>query len=147
MLQCRTEDFSGSNIRLAKEVIRFEIFELGNIDILQTLKNSILKETKFSYKFDLLINEIYDNGFIDDMFIDEQLDFCQSILNEINHILNKNIKYALWLANENIIKNYYKGKTIDYYETTNIILSNLGQEGILYGYEYFPTKKYSIKVN
>lgn len=104
MLQCRTKDFSGSNIRLAKEVIHFEIFELGNVDILQTLKNSILKESNFSSKFDLLINEIYDNGFIDDMFMDEQLDFCQSILNEINYILNKNIKYALWLANENIIK-------------------------------------------
>lgn len=35
---------------------------------------------------------------------------------------------------------YYKGKTIDYYKTTNIILSDLGQEGILYGYEYFPIK-------
>lgn len=146
MLQCRTEDYSGSKVREAKYVIYFEIFELGNSDILETLKKTILKKSKLRIELDLYIEELISNGYIDDMYEDEKLNFCQKLLDEINSILHTNIKYALWLTSEDVVKNFYKAKTIDYYDISNIILSNLNKDGILYGYENEPIKVYSKEV-
>ena len=138
MLQCRTEEFSGSKVRDIVKVFQYEIFELGNTDILETLKNSILKENVSELCLNKMIDELIENGYIDDMFEDEQFDYCKKLVNAINVKLNKNIQYALWLADMEVVEKIYKGVYLDFYETSNCILSNLGKDGILYGYEEMP---------
>lgn len=142
-MKFRTESFSGSKVRKAIDVMKYEIFDLGNTDILKTLKTTILKNSIFIKEIEKIEFELEENGYVDDLFENEKLDFCQKILDEIHFVTNKKIKYALWLADLEIVKKYYKGSNsnIDIYKTTNIILSNLGLDGILYGYEEMPIKK------
>ena len=142
-MKFRTEKFSGSKVRKAIDVMKYEIFDLGNTDILKTLKTTILKNSIFIKEIEKIEFELEENGYVDDLFENEKIDFCQKILDEIHFITNKKIEYALWLADLEIVKKYYKGSNsnIDMYKTTNIILSNLGLDGILYGYEEMPIKE------
>lgn len=142
-MKFRTENFLGSKVRKAIDVMKYEIFDLGNTDILKTLKTTILKNSIFIKEIEKIELELEENGYVDDLFENEKLDFCQKILDEIHFITNKKIEYALWLADLEIVKKYYKGSNsnIDMYKTTNIILSNLGLDGILYGYEEMPIKE------
>ena len=142
-MKFRTENFSGSKIRKAIYVMKYEIFDLGNIDILETLKTTILKNSIFIKEIEKIEFELEENVYVDDLFENEKLDFCQKILDEIHFVTNKKIEYALWLADLEIVKKYYKGSNsnIDMYKTTNIIFSNLGLNGTLYGYAEIPIKE------
>jgi hypothetical protein len=52
-----------------------------------------------------------------------------------------NVRYALWLADKDAVEELYDGDELDVYpyETDNaIILSDLGYDGTLYGFEEMP---------
>ena len=51
----RTELFSGSGKRNVFEVVKFEIFELGNLDILYTIiNNNLVSNNDLSYVKDFI---------------------------------------------------------------------------------------------
>ena len=149
----RTEQFSGEGYRNAAEVMAHEVFELQNTDILVALSNGILKGTQIGTRMLLLIDGIENNTddedmnrFLDDAFEKEYVGvtYFRVVLNVIKRITGKDIKYVLWLCDSiDDVKNSYEfGDNVytefDEYETSDIVLSDIGREGKLYGYETMP---------
>lgn len=144
MIQYRCEEVFGSHITNIIDVITYEVMILGNNDILiylnnHYLENSLKKET-ISF-----INELNENGFIDDMSIEDFKCYLKRVFIFIYKKYGINIKYGLWLTTKEMVKNFYcknlKKFTILGFETSNFILSDLGLEGQLYGYENLPEHK------
>lgn len=163
MIKYRTECLWGEGYRVAPEVIAFEVFSLGNTDILSTLANTILKGTTIEKDLLLLEHIVSENSSIENnvdnstlIFLDmwdkyekdddeDAILFFKKVLDFIKIKIGKDIKYCLWLCDtkEDIIKEYDMNHELDEhsfeaYEDSDIILSDLGSGGKLYGYEEFP---------
>ena len=155
----RTESYSGAGERSAREVIAFEAGELNNADILETLlesglitdtpsdnpnaKNTPWWDKSIADKARCMIKEIDEEGFVDDMDEDDFLAVADEILASVKEKTGKDIKFALWLCDKEAIATHY-GKDMcdeyDYsaYEVGPVILSDLGTDGKLFGYEVMP---------
>lgn len=132
----RTE-MSMSSERKAIPLMLFEISELHNADILEYVRDNydlpgILKRN---------ITEYIEN--IDE--IEEGDDVVEYMLREILSCIEdetgKTIKYALWLATKEAVEELYDGDEQFIYEydvTDAVILSDLGFDGVLYGFENMP---------
>ena len=131
----RTETTYGSGIRNLREILDFEIIELGNVDIPATIIKNFPMKNNFEK---MLLNHFVEEP---ERYSRKQkydiIKLCQSI------ILRKypKAKYALWLADREIVKSLYGGteEDIDEYKieyTTPI--SDLGSEGKLYLYSELP---------
>ena len=146
----RTEQLYGEGYINAAEVMAHEIFELQNTDILDTLSETIFKDTSFGKKLEYLSQvlsyEVEDEEIekmLDEANIDENIGitYCEEILIEIKKITGKDIKYVLWLCDSiEDIKNEYDDEEyplteFDEYKTSDIVLSDIGSAGKLYGYE------------
>lgn len=132
----RTEETYGSSVRDLRDVIEFEIVELGNIDIPDTLLNTFAHRDEQGY----FIEEILDN-FEDSSEEDKQnlVDVCVDIIKQTY----PNAKYCLWLASKDSIIKYYGGteENIDTYEIQyDKPISDLGfnEDGCLYVYDDLP---------
>lgn len=145
-VQYRTETFGGSQQRLAEEVMAFEIFTLGNTDILYTLAEGLLKGrgaiTERCWDF---VDELNNNGFVDDMGTYDQLEFCKALLTEVEKVTGVHVQYALWLADKDVVtdpKVYGRAVRDEYdfdsYEIGPVVLSDLASSGKLYGYTEEP---------
>lgn len=143
MLRYRTETFSGEGFRDAAEVMAFETFELGNTDIPEYLCSHQLKGSSLAPALESITKELDDNGFVDDMSWDEKVNFFREVLGDLSKVTGVNITHALWLADPNTVLNFY-GKDltpdsyIDAYEPGPVILTDLGHDGALYGYDHDP---------
>ena len=118
--------------------MKFEIFELNNSDILYTLLDNY--KSIFNNSLIETMHKVIDEG--EDIIQDEkkQTKFCNETVESINKATGKNYRYALWLADKKTVKDYYEGDIgrIDAYYTSDMILSDLCEEGILFAYEDFP---------
>lgn len=156
MIRYRTESFGGSiyghGERDAAAVMAFETKELGNTDILEYLRTSVLKDSSLAAKMKDFERELEENYCIDDMSLDDMEGFFKEVLAEIKNESGHNIRYALWLADPPVVLSpdcgYGRDLTddfpVDAYETGPVILSDLGYDGTLYGYEEYPEPKFSI---
>lgn len=142
MFGYRTESFSGLGERNAAEVMAYETFEMNNADILETLRDTLLKDRPLSGKINAFLEELNREGFVDDISFDDGIVFFQEVLNDIQETTGKEIRYALWLTDLEQVLDYY-GKyvysqdDIDCYEMSDIVLSELS-DGNLYGYTSYP---------
>lgn len=136
----RAERYSGSGVRDAASVLTFEVCELANTDILAyCLEHYNLKKMHFDNNLRVLQESIEDGNAVDEKDIRILMeDLLKNIENETGHI----VKYALWLASkESVISNYDGTEdSIDAYECGSVILSDLGEDGVLYGYQTKPVK-------
>lgn len=143
MLRYRTETFSGIGPRDAAEVMAFETFELGNTDIPVYLCSHQLKGSSIAPSLQSITRELDDNGFVDDMSWEEKVDFFREVLEDLSKVTGVNITHALWLADPDTVLNFY-GKDlipdsyVDAYEPGPVILTDLGHDGTLYGYDHEP---------
>lgn len=152
MIRYRTEVFSGTGIRNALSVMVFETCELWNTDIPETLAHGVLADNPISVELlDLAIRINSQN----EVSINEVKKIFERALDAINSVTGEKIRYALWLADAQQVKEKYwrfgngvynsekecpeptEGDIVPY-ETGPIILSDLGVDGTLYGYEDFP---------
>ena len=146
MIRYRTETFSGLGERNAAEVMSYETFEMGNVDILETLINTIFKDRlEINERCFYYMNAINNSGLDEMPTFEEGVKFFQEVLTEIKAATGHEIKYALWLADLDDVKDKsFYGKyiesddDIDAYETGPVILSELGCDGALYGYTTLP---------
>ena len=140
MIQYRTEAFSGSGVRDVVEVVWYEIFVLGNTDILDYLSHVILKYHSICALLMQYQQELENNGYIDDMTEEEDKTFVRRMIDAVNEETEKNINYALWLADKETVKSIYHGtdEDIESYQTGFVVLSDIGYDGTLYGYEKNP---------
>lgn len=159
----RTEECGGSGVRDLESIIKFEVFELGNTDILDyILKNYNLKNGLLLSSFTNTIQtmrELCKGKNANDSealtrvvtaYGETMIDkFVESVITMVKLITKKDIKYGLWLASKNAVINRYSSlpenghndaptDNIEMYETSDVILSDLGYEGILFAYETLP---------
>lgn len=161
----RTEQLYGENHYNPIEVMTHEVFELGNTDILDTLASTILQNSPLKEKLTQISNVI--NKTINDENINNFCDavtnnpiighgFFQAILSEIKNITGKQINYVLWLCDtiDDIIESYEQNDMeetmltiFDKYDNGFVILSDIGKQGKLYGYETMPQLIKSITLD
>ena len=160
----RTEEAYGSGVRDLKEILRHEIFELGNTDILSYTLSHYIDDKRIAdnYIKSKISGKQLRNIYIDIVYIAKELSekadqshtfnrfqralgnelaqtvFVESFLQLIQIATGRNIKYGLWLAERRIVETYYGGQNIDSYAVSDIILSDLGAEGILFAYTELP---------
>lgn len=148
-IRYRTEESPYSSPRKAAEVMAYETFEMGNDDILFTLANSLLKLSKLRTECRAFLDELEREGFIDDFSFDDGVAFYQSVLAEIKNVTGVEVEYALWLADKQVVKEFYGGSELDTYayEIGPVILSELGRDGTLYGYATYPLPIMAKKLN
>ena len=144
-IQYRNESYSGSEIRDAQKIISFEILELGNTDILETIAapDSKLISDEFKEKLEK-IEDMMKNGGVLGI---EDTETVNSILVNINAHTGKNFRYALWLTDRDTVRDLYSDEydddsdeydDIDGYETSDYVLADTGILGVLYLYEDMP---------
>ncbi len=152
----RTENAYGSGERDLRAIVEYEVFELGNTDIF----DYILKHYDFE-KYNLqsgFLNTLQTmremNGDSDPESVESfervtndigkntaKKVFIDSVMDLIRYITGKNIQYGLWLAEKDAVIRFYNNmskENIDTYRTSDVILSDLNEDGFLFGYEEKP---------
>ena len=128
----RTENFSGSNIRSLEDVVYFEIRELGNTDILDTMND--FYELDFSSYMD-----IEDENVIADESYRDVLELILSHLEKQFNTSHNNLG-AIWLTTyDNVEKIYCKSPNdkinMVYIHHNFYPISDLGTDGTLFVYK------------
>lgn len=163
MMGYRTEQLRGENYRDAASVMAHEVFILQNVDIPDTLCDGILKESRIIDELERLRSRVANRRIVNgDVEMDKLCNiasifryesvgvgYFNKVLGEIELETGKNIKYALWLCDsiDDVVNEYGEFGNItefDQYETSDIILSDIGRAGKLYGYEECPMYKNRI---
>lgn len=159
MFGYRTENIYGEGYSDPCEVITHEIFELENTDIIDTLCETILKDSPYKDELITLSDIISGENDISNDELESLLESYQEdesiahnyvrtkILDEITRITGKRITYVLWLCDsiQDIIDSYqisddetHKIVDFDAYLKSDIVISDIGRDGKLYGYEKEP---------
>lgn len=156
-MKYRCDSLFGDRYLDAKIVMAHEVFTLQNTDILDTLSSTILKDTDVGKEMENLswvinsnntgelVNEGYFNlvHLLDKYYDNEELgaEYFTKVLDKIKELTHKDIQYVLWLCDtkEDVINEYDMHHEltlddIDCYEESDIILSDIGRGGKLYGY-------------
>ena len=130
----RSEESGGSGVRGVIDIMTFEIFELGNTDILDYTLENYLQDTNIQEMVERLIDDITAFS------INEVEKICKLIIKEINIQTDHNLKYGLWLADYERVKDMYAydESSIEAYKVSDIILSDLGIDGVLFAYDEMP---------
>jgi len=120
----RSEAYSGSGERRVLEVVMYEITELGNNDIIETMTSLYGTDTHLWHE----ISDPYDYN-----------DFYLAMNHILLHKLPIPVNYALWLANRDAVVELYGTNLVQRYSVGQaIVLSDLGHDGVLFGYHSEP---------
>lgn len=134
----RTESAYGSQNRDIREVLLFEIVELGNTDVL----DYVVKHYAESFPDELLghLKAISDESGISKYSDQELCNIVNQTVDCLSCHFNVKLMYCLWLADKEAVIDLYGGteETMDAYSTSDFILSDLGRDGILFAYESLP---------
>ena len=127
----RTEDFSGSNVRNLKDVVYYEIRELKNTDILDTMNK--LYGLDFSDCIDSEEEYVYDECYWD---VSEQI---FSHLEKQFNTSRDNLR-AIWLTTYDNVEKIYCRQPTDkinmvYIHHNFYPISDLGSDGVLFVYK------------
>lgn len=148
----RTERFSGLMERDAVDVITFETHDLMNTDIPETLCAGVLATHPICEELRELITAIEDGG---DISTCEVRQIYTKALEAIKEVTGHDVRYVLWLADKETVERFYWPMACGVYNNTStcpkmeegdydiypvgpVIISDLGAEGRLYGYEECP---------
>lgn len=137
MIMYRTESAYGSGVRDIVKVLTFEIFELGNTDILEYVYNNY----KLDSKGEAILLELFNNW--EDYASDteeRQTEGVTQFVNALNRYFGVKLKYCLWLADLSAVKELYEGTDDDIlaFGCSPYKLNDLGQDGKLFAYTELP---------
>lgn len=135
----RTESAYGSNIRKLKDIIFFEIYELSNVDIFEYCIDNYRIPKYIKFKLENIISLIENNQEPDEERVKRNIN---DLIECLNKLFNVNLKYGLWVCeNKQTVIDYYDANeyNINTYDVSDgIIISDLGDEGVLYAFEFLP---------
>lgn len=139
----RTESYSGSGVRDIRDVINYEMAELQNTDIPQYVLGhyALPDELRKELEDILSLEPTGEYPFTGDR--GQLLNTIDALLKEVGDLKGTPVRYGLWLAPYETVRLRYcqpGGRDIDRYPTSDVILSDLGQDGILFGYGEQPRK-------
>ena len=135
----RSEDSSGSGVRDIIDVMTYEIYELRNLDILDYVFEHYEFSTGLSNDISAYLYALSDDVYYH-MAKQNVQNLCTKIVDEINKKTKHNLKFALWLADRDVVADMYADDelNIDAYYTSDVILSDLGYDGQLFAYDEEP---------
>ena len=169
MTDYRCEEFFGEGRRDAASVMAYETFVLENTDILDYLIKSDLigetmKELLFVYKTlmkeGMLIHTGFDTDYEEMLYRyrnneKDRVEFFEEVLDDIRKATGVNVRFCLWLCdspqecldshNADQAK-HLKEFEFDMYDTSDIVLADLGKKGKLCGYEKLPEASCSVQM-
>lgn len=135
----RTESAYGSNVRKLKDIIFFEVSELLNIDIFEYCINNYQLPKHIKYKLRNTILLIEEGQEVNEERLKRNID---NLIDSLNKIFEIDLRYGLWVCeNKQTIIDYYDANEydVDTYDVSDgIIISDLGEDGILYAFEFLP---------
>ena len=152
----RTENAYGSGERDLRAIIEYEVFELGNTDIFDyMLKHYDFEKYTLQSGFLNTLQTMREmNGDSDPESVESfervadnvgkntaKKEFVDSVMSLIRYVTGKSIRYGLWLAEKDAVIRFYNNmskENIDTYRTSDVILSDLNEDGFLFGYEEKP---------
>ena len=139
----RTESYSGSLVRNIRDIIEYEMAELRNTDIPRyvlgryALSDGLRKDLEDILALEPTGEYPFTGGRGD------LLDTIDALLKEVGELTGTPVRYGLWLASYESVRLRYcpsGSRDIDGYPTSDAILSDLGEDGILFGYADLPKK-------
>ncbi len=135
----RSEDSLGSGVRDIIDVMTYEIYELRNPDILDYVFEHYEFSTGLSNDISAYLYALSDDVYYH-MSKQNVQNLCTKIVDEINKKTKHNLKFALWLADRDVVADMYADDelNIDAYYTSDVILSDLGYDGKLFAYDEEP---------
>lgn len=131
----------GSGVRDTVSVITHEICQLGNTDVLDyCLEHYDLSRMHFDDTVRALRDDVDAGEYVDEYDVRPVV---TDLLKHIESNTGYDIRYALWLAGMDTVMSYYNGKEgrVDAYECGPVVLSDLGWDGVLFGYTNLPKKR------
>ena len=137
----RNDSYYGDGVRDAVSIIAYEFQELGNTDAIEYILENYPVPSSVSEKWRGYLKEMEDNGYVDDLSDENFEQDVSALLECVSEYAGVRIVEALWLAERDAVIDYYGGDSdnISGYPTKNaVILSDLGRDGILWGYESIP---------
>lgn len=137
----RNESFMGSGWRDAVSVITHEICELGNADVLDyCLEHYDLSRMHFDDTVRALRDSVDAGEDVDEYGV--RL-LVADLLKHVESCTGYCVRYALWLAGMDTVMSDYDGEEdrVDAYECGPVVLSDLGWDGVLFGYSNLPKKR------
>lgn len=146
----RNDSCYGSGVIDLRKIIKYEVCELGNTDIFRycvdnyklskELKTSLTKLSDDIEIDNLIINDSGDSNMI--KYVDLLI---TKLITEISTLIGKMIKYGVWLAELSAVTELYSDEDSDSdimeYETSDVILSDLGHDGKLFAYDVYPNSR------
>jgi len=144
----RCDAFNGrrfSDRLMPADVIKNEILDYGNTDILETVNNLYCKGSN-EFLIDIAAavknGDYNDSGVIMNDTVISAKDIARYILKVIKAATGKDVRYFLWLASLEAVKKLYarsKNPDIKEFDISDaVIVSDLEYDGKLYGYEEKP---------
>ena len=136
----RNDSCYGSGVRDVFDVIHHEYHALGNTDIFEYCLNhyNLSEGLKKNLRQDIgwFENEFQKYGEYPCSLNDD----IENLIRELSALTGKEIRYALWLASETTVHELYYGDdgNILAYETSDVVLSFLEEDGALFGYPELP---------
>lgn len=141
-MKCRIETAYNGQNRNIESVLMYEILYLHNNDIFDTLVQNKRLSKHIRTTMKECSNQIKRTGLLQNTKAQIHV-LISKLIFELNQIYKSDIKYCLWLADEKDVVQLYarenQTETISYYNESNIVLSDLGQIGVLYAYNDDPT--------
>ena len=133
----RVNNLFGDGIKEPLEVIVYEIYDLGNTDVLNTLANTLFKDTEFGCRLQSFC-QVVEIG-CEEKTIEI---FVHKLIREVETKLGKELKSVLWLCDtvQDLVDSYevQEDSVFSEYEDGFVVLSDLGKQGKLFGYEGEP---------
>lgn len=137
MILYRNDSWSGSGTTDIFEVIRYEVCDLRNTDILSwcmekyPLSGRLWKALKEDTRL------IGNGDAVPTLDIENDI---RDLIKEISDLKGYPLTHALWLARKEVVENRYDGteENMSAYITSFTVLSDLGPEGALYAYGSLP---------
>ena len=137
----RNDELYGESLYNIVDIMVYEITELCNVDILEycvdhyDFSDSLKK--RIHHVIDIISNDKF-TGSLDEIQLIEGI--CVNIINGIQELTNVYVQFGLWLCSKEAVYDLYDGtpENIKAYKTSDIILSDLGSDGILFGYTLKP---------
>lgn len=108
----RNNEYYNSGVVSFEEILKYEVMELGNVDILLTCRKL------YDIKFDMR----------------NKKESIQKVLDYFYKIYKTKNLYAIWLTSQDNVQRYYPGSTSNKYliNKTSLIVSDLDVEGVLF---------------
>lgn len=136
-----SDDAFTEGYKRAADVLAYEVFKLENFDALHFMFRNYDLPREIRRKWCGYIRELLENGYVEDMSMDELVDEAREILDAVEKSTCKKINYMLWLTDIADAKQLARssgGNMVGHDVSGAVILSEYKDEGKLYGFAEDP---------